>query len=79
MPRYFFDMYDDHCLTEDDEGLDLDGVEAVRTEALGGLPAIAREIITLHGERRTVMVRVRDETGRNVLNAALAVVVEVEP
>jgi hypothetical protein len=79
MPRYFFDMYDDHNLTEDDKGLDLEGVEAVRIEALGALPAIAREIITLHGDRRTIMVRVRDETGRNVLNAALAVVVEVEP
>ncbi len=79
MPRYFFDMYDDATLTADDEGLDLAGVEAVRTEALGALPAIAREIITLEGNRRTLMVRVRDEAGRNVLNAALAVIFEVEP
>ncbi len=77
--RYFFDMYDNAAMTEDDEGLELDGIEAVRTEVLGALPAMARELVTLDGDRRTIVVKVRDETGKAVLNAALAIVVEIEP
>jgi len=79
MPRYFFDTYDGETITEDDEGLELEGIEAARREALAALPDMARAMIPDDGDRRTMVVKVRDESGKVVLQAALALLVEREP
>ncbi len=40
---------------------------------------MARDVVPGDGPERTIMVRVRDETGKTVLRAALSLLVEVEP
>lgn len=79
MPRYFFDTDDGETPIEDDEGHDVDGVEAARLQAQSALADMARDAVPGDGPRRTITVRVRDEAGRTVLRATLSLVVEIEP
>ncbi len=72
MPRYYFDEYDGDDFFQDDEGLELDGIEAARAEARKALPDIARDVIPDDGDRRVMTVKVRDETGKVVVTAILA-------
>jgi hypothetical protein len=79
MARYFFDTDDGETFLEDEDGIELDGVESARFQAQRGLVDMARDVVPGGGPRRTMTVRVRDETGRPVLRAALALIVEQEP
>ncbi len=79
MPRYFFDTDDGDGFLWDDEGLDLDGIEAVRFQAQSGLADMARDVVPGDGIQRTMVVRVRDESGDVVLNASLVLRVEIKP
>ncbi len=79
MPRYYFDADDGDGLVWDDEGQDLDGIEAVRLEAQSGLADMARDVVPGDGIQRTMMVRVRNESGDVVLNASLVLRVEIKP
>lgn len=75
MPRYYFDVDDGRSATRDDIGLDLDGDEIARHEALRALPGLAGEALPQeHGSR--VAIEVRDGTGRRVLRATLTLAVE---
>ncbi len=75
--RYFFDIQDGSRFIQDDEGLELDGIDAVRAEALLALPDMARGKLP-DGDHRTIVISVRDDEGRPVLKAALSLVVERE-
>jgi hypothetical protein len=70
MPHYFFDTRDGPDLVRDDEGLELDGIEAARDEATRGLTDLAKD--TLPGAlRRELAVEVRDGANQALLRAAL--------
>ncbi len=79
MPRYYFDEYDGDAFFQDEEGLELDGIEAARAEARKALPDIARDVIPDDGNRRTIAVKVRDGTGKVVVTATLSLLVETFP
>ncbi len=79
MPRYYFDEYDGETVTQDDEGLELDGIEAARAEARKALPDIARDVLPEDGDRRTMVVKVRDEAGKVVITATLSLLIETAP
>jgi hypothetical protein len=70
MPRYYFDIHDDDLFTPDDEGVDLDGVEAARDEAARTLGEIARDVLP-GSLRRVLKVEVRDEDREPLLEARL--------
>ncbi|MCK1453164.1 hypothetical protein IVB36_20230 [Bradyrhizobium sp. 35] len=62
MPRYFFDFHDDNGATIDDEGHELPGLNAARTEARRTIGEAARDL-TAKGQDGVVQVEVRDEHG----------------
>ncbi len=75
MPRYFFDIHDGERSTTDEVGMELDGIEAARQETSRTLGEIARDILP-DGDRREVVIEVKDETGQRVLVANLFVSIE---
>jgi hypothetical protein len=79
VPRYYFDEYDGETVTQDDEGLELNGIEAARAEARKALPDIARDVLPEDGDRRTMVVKVRDEAGKVVITATLSLLIETAP
>jgi len=70
MPRYFFDTHDGDLFIRDDDGLELDGIEAARDAATGGLADLARDAIP-GSMRRELSVQVRDEGDKPIIRAAL--------
>jgi hypothetical protein len=70
MGTYFFDVKNDGEGEVDQVGLNLDGPEQARTEAVKALPDIARDVLP-DGHDRTIAVSVRDETGRVFFRASL--------
>lgn len=79
MPRYYFDTDDGDTFLEDDEGQELNGIEEARLQSQTGLADIARDVVPGDGPKRTMTVRVRDDTGKTVLRAALSLIVKIEP
>lgn len=75
MPRYYFDIQDGEQFSRDEQGMELDGLEAAKREAAAALPDIAREVIPDSG-RRDVVVGVRDSHGTYVVRAVLVLAVE---
>ncbi len=75
MPYYFFDTHDGDTTVIDDQGLELANRQAARVAAIDALPDIARDVLP-DGDRREMGVRVRDETGRVILTAALSLNVD---
>src|SRR5687767_2981862 len=69
MPIYFFDTRDNHIFIEDDVGLELPDLEAVKTQAALSLTELAREVLPGSLERE-LAVEVRDER-QPVLKAKL--------
>lgn len=69
MPRYFFDTRDNETLVEDDVGLELPDLEAVKAQAAVSLTELARDVLP-GSIRRTLTVEVRDER-QPVLRATL--------
>ncbi len=78
MPRYFFDTYDGDLFLPDDQGIELENLAAVKAEASRGLADMAGDELP-DGDQRSFVVRVRDEAGDVVLQAALSLVVEYGP
>ena len=78
MLRYYFDTYDSGPLTLDEEGMELDGPEAARREALGGLADLARDLVP-RAKHDRMGVQVRDEAGRIVFHATLSLQLEDDP
>ena len=75
MPRYFFDTYDGNVFVTDDEGQELESLEAAKVVAQEELPLMARDELP-DGDQRTFIVSVRDEAGQVVVRAALSLIVE---
>ena len=72
MPRYFFDLHIDHDVQADDTGTVLDNPEEVRKEAKRLLSAVGFEEFPSDGDRRTLVVLVKDEDGGPVYTATLS-------
>jgi hypothetical protein len=70
MARYFFDTRDGADFVRDEEGLELDGLEAAREEATRGLTDLAKEVLP-GATRRELAVEVRDQDNHALLKAAL--------
>ena len=70
MPRYYFNIQDDDLFTPDDEGVDLEGVEAARDEAARTLGEIARDVLP-GALCRMLKVEVMDEAREPLLEARL--------
>jgi hypothetical protein len=75
MPRYYFDFQDGETFAQDDEGVELAGIEEARDQVARTLPDIARGHPP-DGDRRDFAMTVRDETGRPVLRVKLSTVIE---
>ena len=75
MPRFYFDIHDGDDFIPDHEGIDLEGVEEAKAEAVNTLPDMARDGLP-EGDSRDFVVIVRDETDRPVWRVRLALVIE---
>jgi hypothetical protein len=78
VPRFFFHIFDD-VVIRDDEGIELDDAEAARRTALAGARSLmcdqlAQGRLSLHHR-----IEVRDEMGDEVLNLAFGDAVRIEP
>lgn len=71
MPLYFFDIDDGARKSRDTEGTELPDRQALRREAIGILPDIAREELP-DGDRRTFTCSVRDQSGAVIFVADLS-------
>ncbi|MDQ3479673.1 MAG: hypothetical protein M3438_11070 [Pseudomonadota bacterium] len=60
MARYFFDTRDNDDFIEDDFGVELDGLEAVKVQAALSLAELARDVLP-GSTKRMLAVEVRDE------------------
>ena len=76
MPRYYFDEYDGDAVFQDEDGIQLDGIEAARAELRKSLPDLDRYVIPNDNDRRTIGIKVIDETGRVVVTATLSLRIE---
>ena len=74
MPRFFFGTYDGEFFAPDNEGQDLEGIEAAKLMAQEALPDIADKLPD--DDQRVFVVSVRDEAGQVVLRVALTLVTE---
>ncbi len=75
MPRYFFDIHDGPHFTTDEIGVELDGIEAARQEAVKALAGIIQEILS-DGDQHEVVIEVKDEAGQRVLVAKFSASIE---
>jgi hypothetical protein len=71
MARYFFDIDDGEEFTRDVLGVECASREDVRRNATGGLAEVAQDELP-DGNQRLFQVRVRNEDGRYVFEASLA-------
>ena len=71
MALYFFDIDDGEEFTRDMFGVECASREDVHRQATGGLAEVARDEIP-NGSQRLFWVRVRNEEGHYVFEAALA-------
>lgn len=74
MFRFFFDTCDGARTFYDEEGMLLADDEAARHQAMIALPDIARDVVPKDGDRRDMMVDVRNEGGQVVFTATLSLV-----
>ena len=79
MPRYYFDTHDGEHFIEGKEPFDLYGLKEARLQAQAALADIARDHVPDDGNRRTIMCRVRDESGKVVLLASLVLMIQENP
>lgn len=69
MPLYFFDTRDNEVFIEDDVGVELADLEAVKAQAAMSLAELARDVLP-ESSKRDMAVEVRDES-QPVLQAKL--------
>ena len=75
MPRFFFDTYDGDFFAPDNEGQDLEGIEAAKLMAQEALPDMASDKLP-DGDQRVFIVSVRDEAGQVVVRVSLTLIAE---
>ncbi|MEI9413176.1 DUF6894 family protein [Mesorhizobium salmacidum] len=71
MARYFFDSGDSNAVIKDEVGIECDGIEAARREAMEGLIDLARESLNNH-DGQQLFIHVRDETGKELARLCLS-------
>ncbi|GJE29683.1 DUF6894 family protein [Methylobacterium organophilum] len=74
MPRFFFDI-EDGVFVRDEEGLELDGQDAIRREAAKAITAIASDAAQ-GGAFPTLVLTVRDMADQTVLRVRLVCSIE---
>ncbi len=75
MPRYFFDVHDGKFMP-DGEGVELPDADAARKAVWNTLPALAADRKANGNMACQLRVEVRDESGKHIFHAALALVIE---
>jgi hypothetical protein len=70
MVRYFFDTDDGETVRIDPDGVELDGPETARSEALRSLADMARDVLPVVDER-TFSTAVRPEDGTAIFRTSL--------
>ena len=75
VPRYFFDVHDGTS-TRDEEGVELDSIEAAQLEVWKTLPMLAAHRQANGNMACQLRMDVRDESGKHLVHAALAFVIE---
>ena len=71
MPRYYFPSWDGDHFVPDPDGLDCQGIEDARAEALRGLSEMARDIIPEATAARVLRIEVTGEAGDPQLDLRL--------
>jgi hypothetical protein len=74
MPQYHFDIVDADTVIQDQQGMELDGLEAARVEAVNRLPDFSQGIPP-DNEKRETIVEVRDASGAPLFKAILSLVI----
>ncbi len=75
MPRFYFDIRDGDRTTLDSDGVEFPTLDAAHTDLMDGLAEITRDIMP-DGTYREIIGEVRDEGGKPVLRATIAVKAE---
>jgi len=78
MPRYFFDTYDGERFQIDDQGTDLNSIDAAKAEGQVTLSEMAKDCLP-NDDQRVFAISIRDETGHVAMRIALTLVVEYSP
>jgi hypothetical protein len=76
MALYYFDLRDDNRLYPDDQGSEMDGLNAARIEAFAALADYVKEIAPTDNRRR-VAIEVRGENSGPLLRVMMIFEVEV--
>ena len=69
MPTYYFDVREDGVVAIDEEGLELADLAAAEREAGDAAATIAHDNFA-EGGGQSIVIEVRDESGRRVLSVA---------
>lgn len=76
MPHYFFDEIDNGRVVRDETGYELPDMDAAKEAAIDALPDMARDQLP-DGDEHLFAVRVRDTTGRELLEVSLTLTVTI--
>ena len=71
MPVFFIDTSDQDIFVRDLEGHDFADLQAAKTAAVSALPDMARDELP-DGDNRIFLAVVRDEEGRNLVQATMS-------
>ena len=75
MPRYYFDVDDGNGLNTDNDGVECASLDDLKFAAVDALPDLARDELP-NGDRVRFSVKVRDLSGKYLLEASLTLNVE---
>ena len=79
MPRFHFDVHDGPLFVPDEEGLELDGLDAAKREATEAVLEIGRDRLKSEASR-AVTIEVRDEHRQQVLTVTVSLEInQVDP
>jgi hypothetical protein len=78
MSTYYFDVFVQDRLTEDEFGIELPDIEAAIDECANALTDVSGETLA-RGQDGAVVMLIRDESGRSVYKATLAISFEHLP
>jgi hypothetical protein len=74
VPRFYFDVREDGTVIPDEEGLELESLDAAEREAAVSAVDIGRSQLP-HGKVREITVEVKDENGLGLIAATTSLTV----
>jgi hypothetical protein len=74
MPRYYFDIQKGLMVTPDEDGLELDDLDAAECEAMRAVAALGRDLLPA-SDPQEVAIAVRDDYGQQVLIATVSLTI----